>query len=251
MSRFSFFESRNPLLQEKKFSQPQGEAVFTGTGIISETATITGAVNKTLVLSGILLLTSAISFVMPSTFLMISGAIGGLIAVLVATFKPHTSAVSAPVYAAFEGLLIGSVSAIFAATMDGIILQAVSLTMGTLFTMLIVYKTGLIPVTDKLRNGIIMATGAIFFVYLISFVGGLFGFSIPYLHEGGAIGIGISVVIIGIAALNLLLDFDMFSKAEENGAPKYMEWFCALGLMVTLVWLYVEFLRLLSKLNRD
>jgi len=251
MSRFSFFESRNPLLQEKKFSQPQGEAVFTGTGIISETATITGAVNKTLVLSGILLLTSAISFVMPSTFLMISGAIGGLIAVLVATFKPHTSAVSAPVYAAFEGLFVGSVSAIFAATMDGIILQAVSLTMGTLFTMLIVYKTGLIPVTDKLRNGIIMATGAIFFVYLISFVGGLFGFSIPYLHEGGAIGIGISVVIIGIAALNLLLDFDMFSKAEENGAPKYMEWFCALGLMVTLVWLYVEFLRLLSKLNRD
>jgi len=251
MSRFSFFESRNPLLQEKKFSQPQGEAVFTGTGIISETATITGAVNKTLVLSGILLLTSAISFVMPSTFLMISGAIGGLIAVLVATFKPHTSAVSAPVYAAFEGLFVGSVSAIFAATMDGIILQAVSLTMGTLFTMLIVYKTGLIPVTDKLRNGIIMATGAIFFVYLISFVGGLFGFSIPSLHEGGAIGIGISVVIIGIAALNLLLDFDMFSKAEENGAPKYMEWFCALGLMVTLVWLYVEFLRLLSKLNRD
>ena len=238
-------------MQEKKFSQPQGEAVFTGTGVISETATITGAVNKTLVLSGILLLTSAISFVMPSTFLMISGAIGGLIAVLVATFKPHTSAVSAPVYAAFEGLFIGSVSAIFAATMDGIILQAVSLTMGTLFTMLIVYKTGLIPVTDKLRNGIIMATGAIFFVYLISFVGGLFGFSIPYLHEGGAIGIGISVVIIGIAALNLLLDFDMFTKAEENSAPKYMEWFCALGLMVTLVWLYVEFLRLLSKLNRD
>lgn len=251
MSRFSFFESRNPLLQEKKFARPEAETVFTGTGVIPETATIAGAVNKTLVLSVILLLTSAISFVMPSAFLMISGAIGGLIAVLVSSFKPHTSAVSAPVYAAFEGLFVGSVSAFFAATMDGIILQAVSLTIGTLLTMLIVYKTGLISVTDKLRSGIIMATGAIFFVYLISFVGGLFGFPIPYLHEGGAIGIGISVVIIGIAALNLLLDFDMFSKAEESNAPKYMEWFCALGLMVTLVWLYVEFLRLLSKLNRE
>lgn len=251
MSRNSFFESRNPLLQEKKFAQAPGESAMTGTGVFSETSTVAGAINKTLILSAILLVTSVISYVMPSSFLMIAGAVGGLIAVLVASFKPHTSAVSAPVYAAFEGLFVGSVSAFFAATMDGIILQAVSLTMGTLFTMLIVYKSGLIPVTDKLRTGIVMATGAVFFVYLISFIGGFFGFSIPYLHEGGMIGIGISVVIIGIAALNLLLDFDMFSKAEENGAPKYMEWFCALGLMVTLVWLYIEFLRLLSKLNRD
>ena len=251
MSNKSFFESKNPLLTDKKFIQSAAEATQAGSAVLAETSTIAGAVNKTLILFSILMVTSSVSYVMPSTFLMISGAIGGLIAVLVASFKPHTSAVSAPVYAAFEGLFVGSVSAVFASMMDGIIFQAVSLTFGTMLTMLVVYKTGLIKVTEKLKTGIVMATGAIFFVYLISFVGGLMGFQMPYLHEGGTIGIGISVVIIGVAAFNLLLDFDAFEKAEEHGAPKYMEWFCALGLMVTLVWLYIEFLRLLSKLNRD
>jgi uncharacterized YccA/Bax inhibitor family protein len=251
MANKSFFESRNPFLSEKKFIETSATITQSGSAVIEETSTIAGAINKTLILFGVLMVTSVISYWMPSGFLMIAGAVGGLIAVLVASFKPHTSAIAAPVYAAFEGLFVGSISAYFAAMMDGIILQAVSLTMGTLLTMLVVYKTGIIPVTQKLRTGIVMATGAVFFVYLISFIGSFFGFSIPYLHEGGMIGIGISVVIIGIAAFNLLLDFDMFEKAEEHGAPKYMEWFCALGLMVTLVWLYIEFLRLLSKLNRD
>ncbi|MFZ1703405.1 MAG: Bax inhibitor-1/YccA family protein [Saprospiraceae bacterium] len=251
MSHKSFFESKNPLLSESKFIQTASVTTDQNSFIISDKATISGAINKSFILFSVLLFTSAISFVMPSTFLMICGVVGGLIAVLVASFKPHTSPISAPVYAGFEGLFVGSISAIFASMIDGIILQAVGLTFGTLLTMLVIYKSNIIPVTEKLKSGIMMATGAVFFVYLISFIGSFFGFNIPYLHEGGVIGIGISVVIIGIASLNLLLDFDQFEKAEQHGAPKYMEWFCALGLMVTLVWLYIEFLRLLSKLNRE
>ena len=117
--------------------------------------------------------------------------------------------------------------------------------------MVILYKYKIITVTEKLRSGIIIATGAIALVYLLGFIFQLFGYNIPYIHQGGLMGIGFSLLVIGIAALNLLLDFDNFDKAEKYGAPKYMEWFCAMGLMVTLVWLYIEFLRLLSKLNRD
>ncbi|MBL0102245.1 MAG: Bax inhibitor-1/YccA family protein [Saprospiraceae bacterium] len=197
------------------------------------------------------MVTSVASYVMPSMFLLITGTVGGLIAVLVATFKPHTSAVSAPVYAGFEGLALGTISSIYATQMDGIILQAVSLTFGTLLAMLLLYKSGWITVNQKFRAGVMMATGAIFFVYLISFIGSFFGWNMPYLHEGGSFGIGLSLVIIAVASLNLLLDFDNFDKAAEAQAPKYMEWFCGLSLMVTLVWLYIEFLRLLSKLNRD
>jgi len=139
----------------------------------------------------------------------------------------------------------------YASMLDGIVLQAVSLTFATLISMLVLYKSGLITVTDKFRSGVMMATGAIFLVYLVSMVGSMFGWNMPYLHQGGMIGIGISIVIIAVAALNLLLDFDNFDKAAQARAPKYMEWFCGLSLMVTLVWLYIEFLRLLSMLNRD
>jgi uncharacterized YccA/Bax inhibitor family protein len=243
----SFFESKNPILNEDKLQSMSKSYTLNG----EDTMTISGAINKTLILFSILMVTSVASYMMPSTFLLITGCIGGLIAVLVASFKPHTSAISAPVYAGFEGLALGTISAYYAGLMDGIILQAVSLTFGTLISMLILYKSGLITVTEKFRAGVMMATGAIFFVYLISMVGSMFGWNMPYLHEGGMMGIGISVVIIAVAAMNLLLDFDNFDKAAESNAPKYMEWFCGLSLMVTLVWLYLEFLRLLSKLNRD
>ncbi|MEZ4931497.1 MAG: Bax inhibitor-1/YccA family protein [Saprospiraceae bacterium] len=133
-----------------------------------------------------------------------------------------------------------------------IVFHAVTLTFAVLFMMLFLYKTGMIKVTEKFRSGVMMATGAIFIVYLLSWVLGMFGVNIPYLHEGGMMGIGISVVIIGIAALNLLLDFDMFEKGEQYRAPKYMEWFAAMGLLITLVWLYIEILRLLAILaGRD
>lgn len=213
--------------------------------------TIDGAINKTMILFSILLTTSVISFFMPSTLLMIVGAIGGLISVLVATFKPTASPVAGPVYAAFEGLLLGSISAVYAAAFEGIVMNAVLLTFGTLLFMLLLYKYRIIKVTEKLRAGIMIATVSIVFVYLIAFIFNLFGYTIPYIHQGGWMGIGFSVLVLGIAALNLLLDFDNFEKSEAMGAPKYMEWYCGLSLLVTLVWLYIEFLRLLAKLREE
>lgn len=245
----SFFESKNPILNEEKLkSLTSSEVIKTDS---ADKMTISGAINKTLILFAILLVTSGMSYVLPTMFLLIVGIVGGLIAVLVATFKPHTSPISAPVYAGFEGMALGTISAYYAGIMDGIILQAVCLTFGTLLSMLVLYKSGLITVTQKFRAGVMMATGAIFFMYIISFIFSLFGWNMPMLHTGGMLGIGISLAIIAVAALNLLLDFDNFDKAAESNAPKYMEWFCALSLMVTLVWLYLEFLRLLAKLSRD
>ncbi len=232
-------------MNEEKFA---AQSIYVQDG---QTMTIDGAINKTMVLFGLLLSTSGISYFMPSTFLLIAGIVGGLIAVLVAAFKPSASPIAAPVYAAMEGLFVGSISAMYAAQFHGIVANAVGLTLGTLLLMLVLYKYRIIKVTDKLRSGIIMATGAIAIVYLMAFVFRLFGFEVPYIHSGGMMGIGFSVLVVGVASLNLLLDFDNFEKAENAGSPKYMEWFCAMGLIVTLVWLYIEFLRLLSKLNRD
>ncbi|HRG19389.1 MAG TPA: Bax inhibitor-1/YccA family protein [Saprospiraceae bacterium] len=247
MAGKSFYESRNPMINEESIAKISARDGY----LSGEAMSIDGAINKTLILFSILVITSFISYIMPSTLLMITGAIGGLIAVLVASFKPHTSPIAAPVYTAFEGLFVGSISAVYAAQTQGIVFNAISLTFGTLLLMVILYKYKIITVTEKFRSGIIIATGAIALVYLLGFIFQLFGYNIPYIHQGGLMGIGFSLLVIGIAALNLLLDFDNFDKAEKYGAPKYMEWFCAMGLMVTLVWLYIEFLRLLSKLNRD
>ena len=213
--------------------------------------TISGAVNKTFILFALLMLTSGYSFLNPSMPLILVGAIGGLVAVIVSSFKPNLSPIIAPIYALLEGLFVGSISAMYAMEFDGIIGQAVILTFGTLITMLLVHRSGLVPVTQKFRMGVFMATGAIALAYVASWIMSFFGMSMPYLHDSGPIGIGISVVIIGVAALNLLLDFDNFEKGEQANAPAYMEWFFAMGLLVTLVWLYIEFLRLLSKLNSD
>lgn len=158
---------------------------------------------------------------------------------------------TAPIFALLEGLFVGTISAIYAAGFEGIIFQALTATIGTLFMMLMLYKSGIIPITQKFRMGVSMALGAIMLLYLVSWAGYFIGFEVPYLHEGGAIGIGITVVIIGVAALNLLLDFDNFDKGEAAEVPQYMEWFFGMGLIFTLVWLYVEFLRLFSKLQRD
>ena len=157
----------------------------------------------------------------------------------------------APAYAAFEGLFVGAITAMYAYAFEGIIFHAVSLTVAILFMMLFIYKTGIIKVTEKFRMGVMMATGAVFIVYLASWILGMFGVSVPFLHQGGMLGIGISVVIIGIASFNLLLDFDNFEKGEKFGAPSYMEWFSAMGLLITLVWLYVEILRLLAILSSN
>lgn len=241
----NFLKSNNPILSNGKLTQNTNSFVIDH----QDTMTIDGAVNKTLILFGIMLMTTVVSYMMPSTLLLYVGLFGGLGAVLFASFKPHTSATVAPIYAALEGLFVGTISAMYASMFQGIVFQAVSLTFGTLVMMLLLYKSGLIKVTEKLKMGIIMATGAIMIVYLVSIVGSFVGFNVPFLHDSGPMGIGISLLIIGVAAFNLLIDFDAFEKGAEAKAPKYMEWFVGMGLLVTLVWLYIEFLRLLSKLR--
>ena len=254
MSRFN--ESRNPILNEgalkKAISRTKTESLD-GHLVQEEyeVMTMQGAVNKTLILFAILAVTTYYSYINPSQTFLLVGAIGGLIAFFIAMFKPHLSPTVAPVYATLEGLFVGTISAMYAGAYEGIVFQAISLTLGTLLTMLMVYKSGLIKVTEKFKMGVVMATGAIFLVYIVSFIGSFFGFNVPFLHDSGPIGIGISLVIIAVAAMNLLLDFDMFEKSVDYKAPKYMEWFCGLALMVTIIWLYIEFLRLLSKLQRD
>ncbi|MEM7009483.1 MAG: Bax inhibitor-1/YccA family protein, partial [Thermodesulfobacteriota bacterium] len=178
------------------------------------------------------------------------GLIGGLIFAFITIFKKTWAPITAPIYAILEGLAIGGISAIFELQFSGIVFQAVSLTFGTLFAMLVTYRLGLIKVTEKFRMGVVAATGAIFVVYLLSFVLGFFSINVPFIHSGGTIGILFSLFVVVIAALNLVLDFDFIEKGAEHGAPKYMEWYGAFGLIITLVWLYIEFLRLLSKLRQ-
>ncbi len=240
----------NTLRADSSGSNVESCPLYSSSGTPAERMTVRGAVNKSFILFGLMLLTAVASFAYANPLFLWVGAIGGLIAALVASFKPHLSATVAPIYALLEGLFVGSVTAVYGAALGGaIIFNAISLTLGILFAMLFIYKTGIIKVTDKLRMGVVMATMGIALVYLLNFILSFFGMNLPYLHQGGAIGIGISVVIIGVAAFNLLLDFDNFDKGEKYGAPAYMEWFSAMGLLITLVWLYVELLRLLSILS--
>ncbi len=180
------------------------------------------------------------------------GAIAGLVFALATIFVPTWSPITAPLYAVGEGVFLGGISAIFEAQFPGIVVPAMVATFGTLACMLLAYRLGLVRATEKFRLGIVAATGAIALVYLVTLVLSLFHVRVPYIHEGGPIGIGFSVVVVVIAALNLVLDFDTIEEGARRGLPKYMEWYAAFGLMVTLVWLYLEILRLLAKLrSRD
>jgi uncharacterized YccA/Bax inhibitor family protein len=178
------------------------------------------------------------------------GLVGGFIVALVTIFKKNWAAFTAPLYALFEGLMLGALSATLEARYPGIAIQAVGLTFGTLLAMLIAYSSGLIKPTQKFKTGVIAATGGIALLYLATMGLGFFGVHIPYIYGNGLVGIGFSLFVVVIAALNLVLDFDLIQSGVASGAPKYMEWYCAFGLLVTLVWLYIEMLRLLSKLNR-
>lgn len=223
-----------------------------------EVMTVNGTINKTVILLGCCLLTAFYAWsqftsganVMP---LAIGGAIAGLVFALITAFKPNVAHITAPIYALCEGLFLGAISAVIQAQFPEtpIVLQAAGLTFGTLFAMLVAYRTGVIKCTDKFRAGVVAATGAIFLVYLVTFILSMVGVAVPYIHSGGPIGIGISLVVIVIAALNLVLDFDFIDRGSSEGAPKQMEWIGAFGLMVTLVWLYIEILRLLAKLNEE
>ena len=182
---------------------------------------------------------------------MLTGAVGGLIVALVTTFKPAWAALTAPLYAVLEGLLLGGISAMFNAQYQGLPFQAVCLTFGTLFSLLLAYQTGWIRATENFKLGVIAATGGIFLVYMATAVLGLFGIAMPFMHSNGLVGIGISLFVVVVAALNLVLDFDIIENGVKRGAPKYMEWYGAFGLLVTLVWLYLEILRLLAKLRSN
>lgn len=181
---------------------------------------------------------------------MMLGMIGGLIAALVTIFKKEWSAVTAPVYALCEGLVLGGISAFFETRYPGIAIEAVALTFGTLFMLLFLYRTRVIQATEKFRVGVFAATGAIALFYLLQMVLGLFHVNVfSSVYGSGLIGIGFSVFVVIIAALNLILDFDFIERGALYGAPKYMEWYGGFSLMVTLIWLYLEILRLLSKLQ--
>ena len=182
----------------------------------------------------------------------IGGAIVGLVAALVICFRHRWAPALAPVYAVAEGLFLGGVSAGLEASYPGIVIQAVGGTFGTLAGLLLAYQSGLIRATENFKLGLVAATGGICLVYLISLIGGFFGFPIPYIHSAGPIGIAFSLFVVVVAALNLVLDFDFIEQAADRGAPKYLEWYGAFALMVTLVWLYMEILRLLAKMrSRD
>lgn len=220
------------------------------------TMTLQGTVNKSLTLLGIILVAALVTWkmafagngmVMP---LMIGGLIVGTICSFITIFKPEKAKVTSVIYAIAEGLVLGGISAVYEMG-NGIVFNAILLTIGVFFVMLYLYKQRIIQPTQKFMMGIVAATGAIAIVYLIDLVMGFFGSSIGFLHSNGPLGIGISLIIVAVAALNFILDFKNVEDGVANGAPEYMEWYCAFGLMMTLVWLYLEMLRLLSKLNRD
>lgn len=242
--------STNPALNAKTFERAQAYA--------GEPMTLEGAVNKTAFLLFLVIAPAAWVWakafrapdpatVMPYLWV---GFIGGFVMALVTIFKMDWSPVTAPLYAVLEGLALGGISAFMQMRYPGIVLQAVALTFGVLLVMLVVYRSGLIQVTDRFRFAVVAATGAIALVYLVTIVLSFFGVSVPFIHQSGTIGIIFSLVVVGVAALNLVLDFDFIVQGAERGAPKFMEWYAAFGLIVTLIWLYLEILRLLSKLRR-
>ncbi len=246
-----FGRTSNPLLGEERLRNMK--RTYEADGVM----TSNGALNK----AGILLILSVLSafWVWKNAFsganvmpYVTGGAILGFITAIVTVFKPKWSPYTAPIYAVLEGLLIGGVSAMYAATMGGIVMNAVLLTFGIFFTMLFVYRTGMIKVTEKFKGFLMIAMGGIFVFYLLSWILNMFGGGqMMSIFNGGLIGIGISLFIIAIASLSLLWDFDTIDKMAATGAPKYMEWYGGFSLMVTIVWLYLEILRLLAMISRN
>lgn len=242
----------NPALNEKSFRSLET--------VNQNPMTLEGAINKSIILISLLIIGAIFSWyqaypggwtkdLAPTLHpLHFVGSIGALILAFVIIFKQNLAPYLAPVYAILEGVLLGSISAVFEYRYPGIVFQAVLGTAGVFAALLMVYKSGLIKVTDNFRLGVLAATGGVAILYLISFVMSFFGTNIPYIHEGGMIGIGFSLVVIVIASLNLVLDFDFIEQgAASRRMPKYMEWYAAFGLLITLVWLYLEILRLIAK----
>jgi len=252
--------SGNPVLKDSTFLDLSSGSVRAGS---ADAMSLNGTVNKTAILLLLSVITAAFAWSQSmidtpegqqlapgAAIYMIGGAIGGLILALVTVFKKEWSPVTAPLYALVEGFFLGAISAMYNHLYEGIVVQAVMLTFGTLFALLFAYRSGLIKATENFKLGVVAATGGIALIYLATIVLGIFKINVPYIHDSGMIGIGFSLFVVVVAALNLVLDFDFIESGVEAGAPKYMEWYGAFGLMVTLVWLYIEFLRLLAKLRR-
>jgi len=245
--------SSNPALNRNIFlDSASGTVVNAGDGAM----TINGTINKTafllvLAMVGAMWSWSRFDAEGPSALLpyLVGGSLGGLVFALITAFKREWAAFTAPAYALLEGLALGAISAVFAAKYQGIVIEAVGLTFGTLAAMLAAYRSGLIRATEKFKLGVVAATGGIAVFYVIGMLMNAFGHPIQAMYTGTPLGIALSLVVVVVAALNLVLDFDMIEQGVAVRAPKYMEWYGAFGLMVTLVWLYMEFLRLLAKIS--
>jgi uncharacterized YccA/Bax inhibitor family protein len=245
----NILRTSNPALNEKAFK---------GQVAVGEAMTLQGTVNKTGLLLLCVVATAAWTWGLshsntPSAAVpwMMGGLIGGFIVALVTILKQSWAPLTAPIYALLEGLALGGISAFFEKSYPGVAMEAVGLTFGTLFVMLLAYKSGIVRATQGFKIGVIAATGGIAVFYLVEMVlGGFFHFTVPAINGSGPWGIAFSLFVVTIAALNLVLDFDLIETGVQMGAPKYMEWYGAFGLMVTLIWLYLEILRLLSKMRR-
>jgi uncharacterized YccA/Bax inhibitor family protein len=218
--------------------------------------TMDGTVTATGVLLALLLVAGAVGWVATkpesasSTMLWLAGALGGFVIGLVLRFKPKLAPILAPLYALVMGFFLGSISHRYEAYRSGIVLQAIGATVAVFAAMLFLYKTKIIKVTDRFRRIVAAATGGLMLFYLVSFLLSFAGFKAPFISSANGFGIAFSLFAAGLAASNLALDFDTTERGVASGAPKYMEWYCAFGITSTLVWLYLELLRLLSKLNR-
>jgi len=253
----ALMKTSNPALGDKTFRDLANRGQFGGLIDATDRMTLSGTVNKT----GILLLCALATACYTWRQFLISrdassigglmalGLIGGFIVAMVTIFKQQWAPVTAPIYALLEGLALGGISAMSELRYPGIGIEAVCLTFGTLFVLLLAYRSGLIQVTDKFRLGIVAATGGIMVFYVIQMVIGFFGVHLTSINGATPVGILFSLFVVAIAALNLVLNFDFIERGVSVGAPKYMEWYGAFGIMVTLVWLYLEMLQLLSKLR--
>lgn len=234
--------SGNPVLTKSTFNRGFD---------VSETMTINGTVNKTAISLFLLIGTGYFTFDVINPIILIVCGIGGFITAIVTVFKKQWAPITVPIYAILEGGLLGGVSFMYNSMYNGIVTDAIFLTVGILLSLLFAYRSGLIKPTENFKLGIFAATGGIAIIYIINMVMGFFGSSMGVMQIDNAspMSIGFSVVVVIIAALNLVLDFDFIEEGAESGAPKYMEWYGAFGLLVTLIWLYLEILRLLAKLN--
>ena len=242
MANHLSLRSGNPVLSKTTFSN---------TTVVSETMTINGTVNKTAISLLLLIGTGYLTFSSINPGILFACGIGGFILAIVTVFKKEWAPITVPIYAILEGGLLGGISFMYNSLYNGIVTDAIFLTVGILLSLLVAYRSGYIKPTEKFKLGIFAATGGIAIVYLVNFVMGFFGSSmgIMQIDNASPMSIGFSVVVVIIAALNLVLDFDFIEEGAEKGAPKYMEWYGAFGLLVTLIWLYLEILRLLAKLN--